>query len=62
MEERLHEEIKMVLDSYMRDPADTPYQRGYLAAVLDLNKNLNVVDLNDIKEALLRAQCREPSR
>jgi len=62
MEDLLRNEIEMVLSSYMSDPADTPYQRGYLAAFLDLNKNLNVVDLNDIKEALLRAQCVEPRR
>lgn len=58
--EELHDEIEMVLDSYMRDPADSPYQRGYLAAFLDLNRNLNVVDLNAVEEALLLAQCKEP--
>lgn len=61
MEETLHDEIKMVLDSYMLDPADSPYQRGYLAAFLDLNNNLRVVNLNAVKEALLRAQCKEPN-
>ena len=63
MEETLHDEIKMVLDSYIQDPADSPYQRGYLAAFLDLNNNLaNITDLNAVKEALLRAQCEEPSQ
>ncbi len=63
MEETLHDEIKMVLDSYMQDPADSPYQRGYLAAFLDLNNNLaNITNLNAVEEALLLAQCREPSQ
>ncbi len=62
METTLHNEIKMVLDSYMRDPADSPYQRGYLSAYLDLNNNLRAVNLNTVEEDLLRAQCKEPSQ
>jgi hypothetical protein len=60
MEETLRNEIKMVLDSYMGDPADSPYQRGYLSAYLDLNNNLGIINLDPAEEDLLRAQCREP--
>jgi hypothetical protein len=62
METTLRNEIKMVLDSYIRDPADSPYQRGYLSAYLDLNNNLRVINLNTEEEDLLRAQCKEPSQ
>ena len=61
MEETLHDEIKMILDSYIRDPADSPYQRGYLAAILNLNYNVGAISLSAKEEETLHAQCREPS-
>ena len=62
MEETLHDEIKMVLDSYIQDPADSPYQRGYLAAFLNINDNLGVVSLSAEEKEALYAQCKEPSQ
>ncbi len=58
MEEILHDEIKMVLDSYIQDPADSPFQRGYLAAFLNLNENLGVVSLSAEEEETLYDQCK----
>ena len=34
---KIEEKITEALDSYLRDPADSSYQQGYLAALLNLD-------------------------
>lgn len=58
MEEILHDEIKMVFDSYIQDPADSPFQRGYLAAFLNINDSLGVVNLSAETKKILNAQYK----
>ena len=34
-------EVKKILNTFLADPPDTPYQRGYLAGVFEIKKMLD---------------------
>ena len=48
--------VKRALEGFLTDPADTDYQRGYLAALLVLYREGLGMGIGDDRLALLEAQ------
>jgi hypothetical protein len=57
--ERVSRYLHEVFDGYLNDPADTDWQRAYLAAHLDLYREFLGKGLDDDRLKLLDAQVSE---
>jgi hypothetical protein len=62
-EAEFEQTLMEMLTSFVNDPPDTDYQRGYLAALIEVYKNTNWVRddlLAAAEDSLLRATGRTP--